>query len=138
MSIARLISNLVDASGGVKVENLDNVVDDWNTILNQPVLAASATTDTTNADNITTGILSVLRTTSDHSNIGANKMYRGDGVWQTMRSNHPNCSVASKGNCSNCDGTVTTGGNCMDGAHGSIDTGHWMNISSNGTTITFD
>lgn len=138
MSIARLISNLVDASGGVKVENLDNVVDDWNTILNQPVLAASATTDTTNAANITTGTLATARVYQDQANIGANKMYRGDGSWQTIRTNHPNCAVASKGNCANCDGTVTTGGNCMDGAWATIDTNHWMNISGDGTTITFD
>jgi len=65
-----------------------NVNADWNSssgdsqILNKPTLAASATTDTTNASNISTGTLAVARMGSGTPS--ASNYLRGDGSWQTV------------------------------------------------------
>ena len=94
MSKAREIADLLDVGGDVVLGALDNLpegaVPDWNTLLNKPVLAPSATTDTTNADNITSGTMLVGRIGSGANNSGT--YLRGDGAWTTNCTNFANCT----------------------------------------------
>ena len=111
MSKAREIADLLDVGGDVVLGALDNLpagaVPDWNTLLNKPTLAPSATTDTTNADNITSGTMLVGRIGT-----GANDSttyLRGDGTWTTNCTNFANCTNLTL-NCDDCDGIITTAG----------------------------
>jgi hypothetical protein len=109
MSKARQIADLLDSGGDVQSGALDNMpASDWNTLLNKPTLAASATTDTTNASNISAGTINVARLGSSAT---AGKYLRGDGTWQSNCTNHGNCSncsgTSTHTNCTNCSGTST-------------------------------
>jgi len=133
MSKARQIAALLDDTGDVVASALDNIPSssqpDWNTLLNKPALATSATTDTTNATNINSGTLAVGRL---GSNSGSSGTYlRGDGQWVSNCTNHYNCSQTIPTNCADCDGKVTTaGGGCSATYAGSL------GISADGTSIT--
>lgn len=128
MSKAREIADLLDVGGDVVLGALDNLpegaVPDWNTLLNKPTLAPSATTDTTNADNITSGTMLVGRIGTGANN--STTYLRGDGTWTTNCTNFANCTAAPTANCVNCDsgladssGTIkTTGGGWATGASG--------------------
>jgi hypothetical protein len=78
------VRSFLNVADGAEV----NVNADWNAssgdaqILNKPTLAASATTDTTNASNISTGTLAVARMGSGTPS--ASNYLRGDGSWQTV------------------------------------------------------
>lgn len=104
-SVGRQISELVDASGDIETGNLDNAKADWNTMLNKPDLKDSAFIDTTDASNITKGIIPMDRLGSGTAN---NARYlRGDGQWVDNCSNYSNCTTNQhSSNCSNCDGTL--------------------------------
>ena len=99
MSKARELADLLESDGDVKSSALDNAPSqqaDWNTMLNKPSLATSATTDTTNANNITQNTnMSRLGSGSAHSGT----YLRGDGYWASACTNWPNCST---NNCVNC------------------------------------
>tara|TARA_B100000470_G_scaffold72642_1_gene55510 strand:- start:9496 stop:10026 length:531 start_codon:yes stop_codon:yes gene_type:complete len=100
------IARLLDSGGDVIGGALDNApASDWNTLLNKPALVASATTDTTNADNISSGTLVPARMGASPS---AGKYLRGDNTWQTNCTNHANCTTNGSGHA-NC----TTNGNGM-------------------------
>jgi hypothetical protein len=102
MSKARLLADLLADDGNVESTSLGNLpATDWNTMANKPTLAASATTDTTNASNITSGDFA---TTQLGSSPTSGKYFRGDGTWTTNCTNHPNCTENGKANCANCDG----------------------------------
>ncbi len=109
MSKAREIADLLDIGGDIVLGALDNLptgaAPDWNTLLNKPTLAPSATTDTTNADNITSGTMLVGRIGT-----GANDTttyLRGDGTWTTNCTNFSNCTNLTL-NCDDCNGIITT------------------------------
>jgi len=105
MSKARHLADLLEADGDVITGSLDNQpVADWNTLLNKPTLAASATTDTTNADNITSNIIPAARLGSGSAS--ASTQLRGDGAWTTNCTNHGNCTTNGQARCANCDGTL--------------------------------
>ena len=151
MSKSRQLANLLDTSGDVKIGSLDNVPASDNAsslttgtipnarIVNLPNaqvagLAASATIDTTDGSNITSGTVGLARlpeaaknsnvdlTTLSASNLtsgtvstarlgsgtaGSGNYLRGDGTWTTNCTNHGNCTTNGNGmaNCSNCSGT---------------------------------
>ena len=144
MSNARKIADLLDVGGDVLQAALDNMpASDWNTLLNKPTLATSATTDTTDASNVTSGTLpnarivdlpnaqvaglatSATTDTTNASNIGSGTMDAariGSGVLASARlgSGSP-----GSGNYLRGDGAWTTacftGANCagdIDGATG--------------------
>ena len=130
MSKAREIADLLDVGGDVLLDRLDNLpagaAPDWNTLLNKPVLAPSATVDTTNADNITSGTMLVGRIGTGTND--ATTYLRGDGTWTTNCTNFANCTVLTPncGNCSDTDqgvlmfgsGGFGVGGNCNGGING--------------------
>jgi len=64
-------------------------------------LAASATTDTTNAANISSGTINRARLGSGTQN--SSTYLRGDGTWVTNCTNHANCATAGG------TGTITGG-----------------------------
>lgn len=100
MSKARYLADLLESTGDVKSSALDNAPPqpaDWNTMLNKPTLAASATTDTTNASNISGGSISMSRIGSGVPSSG--NYLRGDRNWVTNCTNFPNCAT---NNCVNC------------------------------------
>ena len=106
MSQNRLIADLIDSGGDVKLTHLDNVPEaDWNTLTGKPTLAASATTDTTDASNISSGSLSMTRIKQGGSHTN---YLRGDNTFVTNCTNHANCTTNGKSNCANCDGTAKT------------------------------
>ena len=128
MSQNRLIADLIDASGDVKLVHLDNAPEaDWNTLTGKPTLVASATTDTTNANNITSGSLPFARVKTGGS---SSNYLRGDNTWVTNCSNHANCTTNGKSNCANCDGTAKTASGSVGFSGQLIMTGH--NISLQG------
>ena len=132
MSKARQIAALLDDGGDVVASALDNIpsgsAPDWNTLLNKPTLAPSATTDTTDASNIASGTLQIARL---GSNAGTSGTYlRGDGQWVTNCTNHYNCSQTIPANCSDCAGKVTAaGGGCSATYGGSL------GLSADGTSV---
>ena len=120
MSIARQIADLLEASGDVKSDHLDNVPpSDWNTLLNVP---AHANTDTRDAANITTGVIPSARLGSSTAN--SSTYLRGDGQWVANCTNHSNCSLNGstysncttngngKTNCNNTSSNCNNHGNC--------------------------
>ena len=97
MSKARQLADLLDSSNDVVSGALDNIPTspaDWNTIANKPTLAASATTDTTNMSNISSGVFPRSRLGSGTHN--SSTFLRGDRQFITNCANYPNC------NSSNC------------------------------------
>jgi len=153
MSKAREIADLLDVGGDVVLGALDNLpegaVPDWNTLLNKPTLAPSATTDTTNADNITSGTMLVGRIGTGANN--STTYLRGDGTWTTNCTNFANCTAAPTANCDNCDsglasntsgilktasGIVGIGGGGQGGPNG---VGIWTTNDSNTelTNVTY-
>ena len=115
MTIARQIADLVDATGDINSDALDNVPDsDWNTILNKP---GHADTDTRVGSNITSGTIPAARLGS--GTVNSSTYLRGDGSWVTNCTNHGNCS-----NCSgtytqsNCTGTLITASGSASGSYG--------------------
>tara|TARA_B100000470_G_scaffold72642_1_gene55511 strand:- start:10039 stop:10548 length:510 start_codon:yes stop_codon:yes gene_type:complete len=119
------IARLLDSGGDVIVGALDNMpASDWNTLLNKPALVASATTDTTNADNISTGTLNVARVGGSAS---AGKYLRGDGTWQTNCTNHANCTTNGNG-MANCAVNGSGHTNCATNGNGKT---NCNNTSSN-------
>ena len=137
MSKAREIADLVDVGGDVLLERLDNLpagaAPDWNTLLNKPALAASATTDTTDASNISSGTLAIGRVGA-----GANSSttyLRGDGTWTTNCTNFANCTTASA-NCDNCDsGLASNTSGILKTAAGIVPIGGPGNGGPNGEGI---
>lgn len=133
MSKAREIADLLDDGGDVVMEALDNIpagsTPDWNTLLNKPVLAPSATTDTTNADNINSGTVGVSRL---GSNVGSSSTYlNGDGTWTSNCTNHWNCNSSIPSNCSDCNGKVVAAGGSTSVAYGGS-----LSINAAGTAIS--
>ena len=145
MSNARLIADLLDTGGDVLQAALDNMpASDWNTLLNKPTLATSATTDTTDASNVTSGTLpnarivdlpnaqvaglaaSATTDTTDASNISSGTMDAARIGSGTIASARLGSGTAGSGNYLRGDGAWTTacftGANCagdIDGASGS-------------------
>jgi hypothetical protein len=139
MSKAREIADLLDIGGDIVLGALDNLptgaAPDWNTLLNKPTLAPSATTDTTNADNITSGTMLVGRIGTGANN--STTYLRGDGTWTTNCTNFANCTTLTA-NCDNCSGTVTGGSggagvNCQcEGGNNA----HTLGTNTAGTLVT--
>ena len=100
MSKARQLADLLDTGGDVLASALDNSMPsfDWNNTLNKPSFAPSATTNTTNAGNVSTGTLSNARLATSGSPSSSTYL-RGDGSWQTNCTNHPNCNACVVPNC---------------------------------------
>ena len=105
MSKGRQLADLLDSGGDVLEPRLGTITFDWNSTANKPTLAASATTDTTNANNITSGTIPMNQI---KLNGDASTQLRGDHSWQTNCTNHANCTTNGKANCANCDGTAKT------------------------------
>lgn len=97
MSKANDLARLLDTSGDVVVGSLDNIPTtpaNWSTLLNKPTLATSATTDTTQAGNISSGNLALARLPAGGvANSG--KYLRGDYQWITNCTNWPNCNTSN-------------------------------------------
>jgi len=107
MTQARNIADMLNNSGDIQTTHLDNApAADWNSLLNKPTLVASATTDTTNADNITSGTLNVARIGSGTKN--STTYLRGDGNWVANCTTKPNCTTNGYARCANCTGTLKT------------------------------
>tara|TARA_B110001454_G_C12681629_1_gene418307 strand:+ start:629 stop:1072 length:444 start_codon:yes stop_codon:yes gene_type:complete len=133
MSKAREIADLLDDGGDVITGALDNIpsgsVPDWNTLLNKPTLATSATTDTTNAANINSGTLAIGRL---GNNAGSSGTYlNGAGTWTANCTSHWNCSASIPSNCADCNGKVVAAGGGV-----SVTYGGSLGISADGTTVT--
>ena len=113
MSRARYLADLLETDGDVLLTHLDNVPPAaWGSLLNKPTLAASATTDTTNASNISQGTIPFARLGSGSPS--SSTQLRGDRTWSTNCTNHGNCTTDGKSRCSNCDGFIKTA-NCGTG-----------------------
>jgi len=108
MSKAREIADLLDPSGDVVLGALDNLpagaVPDWDTLLNKPVLAPSATIDTTDASNIASGTIPIARLGAGGT---TGNYLRGDGNWVSNCSNHANCATTA---CTAVSGVNSAGG----------------------------
>ena len=97
MSKSRELANLLDSGGDVVSGSLDNIPTtpaDWNTIANKPTLATSATTDTTQAGNISSGYMSSARIPAG-GGAHSGTYLRGDYQWITNCTNYPNCSTSN-------------------------------------------
>jgi hypothetical protein len=104
MSKARELANLLDSGGDVIGARLGTITHDWNSTANKPTLAASATTDTTNASNISSGTIPIAQIKAGG---GSGNQLRGDHSWTTNCTNHANCTTnGTQSNCANCYGTV--------------------------------
>jgi len=79
----------------------NNAADDF--IKNKPSLAASATTDTTNASNISSGTLAVARMGSGTPS--ASNFLRGDGSWQTVAAGVSGSTGSTDNSILRSDGT---------------------------------
>ena len=106
MSKARELSALLDSGGDVIQSKLGTITHDWNSTSNKPTLAASATIDTTNASNISSGTIPIAQIKSGGS---SSTQLRGDHSWTTNCTNHANCTTnGTQSNCANCYGTLIT------------------------------
>ena len=105
MSKRRQLTDLLDTGGDVLLTHLGNLsggASDYNTMTGVPSWATSATTNTTSASNISSGLLAQARISSS-SGSSSNWLNGGRG-YTTACSNHAacttsNCACACACNC---------------------------------------
>ena len=137
MTQARNIADMLNSSGDINTSHLDNApAADWNSLLNKPTLATSATTDTTNADNISSGTLAVARIGTGTKN--STTYLRGDGNWVANCQTKPNCTTNGYARCANCTGTLkgASGSASIWAANNSNCGAAHANLGFSGTNIT--